>query len=67
MKAFVPIEKQSKKARCEFYKKRRGSWGAINPVTRKPSVPGAYKRKKIRKGEADGPSDADFLFVHNRL
>ncbi|MHB1485549.1 MAG: hypothetical protein ACYCYI_12935 [Saccharofermentanales bacterium] len=51
MEPFVPIDKQSKKARRMLFKKQRGSWGAINPVTRKTPDPKVYKRKKIRKND----------------
>lgn len=59
--AYVPIEKISKKARRELYKKQRGTWGAINPVTRKSPDPKAYKRKKIHSKDADEHDAVDFL------
>ena len=43
---FIPLEKQSKRKRREHYEARRGDWGGINPVTRKPPNPKAYNRKK---------------------
>ncbi len=43
---YVPLEKRSKSEQREYHAARRGSWGAINPVTRKPQNPKAYKRKK---------------------
>ena len=43
---FIPLEKMSKKQQREYHAARRGSWGAINPVTRKPPNPKAYNRKK---------------------
>ena len=51
MEPFVPIDKQSKKERRKFFRRQRGSWGAINPVTRKSPDPKVYKRKKIRKDD----------------
>lgn len=60
MKVFTPFEKQSKKAQREQFKKQRGTWGAINPVTRKSPDPKVYKRRKIHKGDAEEPSDVDF-------
>ena len=45
---FIPIEKQSKRNRKGFYASRRSNWGNINPVTRKPANPKAYKREKIK-------------------
>lgn len=54
MKIFVPFEKLSKKQQQEINKQRRGSWGGINPVTRKPDNPKAYNRKKTRMWSDDG-------------
>ena len=47
---FVPYEKLSKKKKREADRARRGSWGGINPVTRRPDDPKAYKRSE-RKSE----------------
>lgn len=57
---FVPIEKQSKKKQREQNLRRRGTWGAINPVTRKAGKPNEYDRKKasIRK---EDPFDSEPL------
>ena len=46
MERMIPLEKMSKKAKRAYYAARRGTWGAISPVTRAPAKPGAYKRKK---------------------
>lgn len=46
MKDFTPFEKLSKKKQQHINKKRRRSWGTVNPVTRKPPNPKAYKRRK---------------------
>ena len=59
MQKYIPEEKLGKKARRELSKNRRGTWGAVNPVTRKPPNPKAYNRKKARR-EVDssrGPFD----------
>ncbi len=62
MDQYVPIEKRSKKAKRELAKARRGTWGALNPVTRKPANPKAYNRKKARhEGEF---FDGGFCFPH---
>ena len=45
MERMIPLEKMSKKAKRAYYAARRGTWGAISPVTRAPAKPGAYKRK----------------------
>ena len=44
MKQFVPLEKLSKKAQKEVAASRRGSWGSLNPVTRRAANPKAYNR-----------------------
>jgi len=46
---FIPLEKQSKRKQREANASRRGDWGGINPVTRKPPNPKAYNRKKSGK------------------
>ncbi|MEG0542300.1 MAG: hypothetical protein RR461_08440 [Angelakisella sp.] len=46
MNKFIPTEKLSKKEQRKLAAKRRGSWGSLNPVTRKPENPKAYNRKK---------------------
>ena len=53
MDPFIPIGKMSKKKRKELYAGRRGSWGDINPVTRKSEDPKAYNRKKTRNWSDD--------------
>lgn len=53
MEKFIPLSKQSKKKQREAHAKRRSTWGALNPVTRKPANPKAYNRKKARKGRDD--------------
>lgn len=49
MKPFIPYEKLSKKKQQEINRKKRGSWGELNPVTRKPENPKAYNRRKARR------------------
>jgi len=43
---FIPLDKQSKNSKKDFHDAQRGSWGNINPVTRKPPNPKAYNRRK---------------------
>ena len=45
----IPLEKLSKRKKRELAAKQRGSWGGINPVTRKPSFSGSYQRSKERQ------------------
>jgi len=49
MDKFIPFEKLSKRKQQELNKSRRGSWGALNPVTRKSKDTKAYDRNKARK------------------
>ena len=49
MEKFIPKEKLSKKEKRKLNLAKRGSWGGINPVTRKPENPKKYKRKKGSK------------------
>ena len=53
MEKYVSYEKLSKKKKRELDAKRRGSWGGVNPVTRKPENPKAYNRRKARKWDHD--------------
>lgn len=59
MKKFVPYEKLSKKAKRALDAKRRGSWGALSPVTRRAKNPKAYDRQKARRWMND-PSSGPF-------
>ena len=59
---YVPYEKLSKKKRREIDAMRRGSWGALNPVTRVPANPRAYNRKKAQR-RMDDLRFEPFLFV----
>lgn len=53
MQNFTPYEKLSKKAKRERNAKQRSTWGALNPVTRKPESPKAYNRKKTGQWRDD--------------
>ncbi|MBQ3356089.1 MAG: hypothetical protein IJG45_03115 [Oscillospiraceae bacterium] len=63
MEKFIPYEKRSKKQQRELNRARRGSWGAVNPVTRKPANPKAYNRQKARRWKSDHPSERAFCFL----
>jgi len=45
-RSFIPLMKQSKLNQKKYHASKRGTWGEINPVTRKPPNPKAYDRKK---------------------
>ncbi len=48
MEKFTAFDKLSKKKQRELNRQKRGSWNGLNPVTRKPDKPNAYKRSKAR-------------------
>lgn len=59
MEKFIPYEKLSKKKKREFDRKRRVEWN-MNPVTRRPENPKAYKRRKTRL--LDDSSSGSFVY-----
>jgi hypothetical protein len=58
----VPIRKQSKQKQREYYAARRGDWGGLNPVTRKPPNPKAYNRRKSGPSSMHEPRPGFFIF-----
>ena len=58
---FIPYEKLSKKKKRELNAKHRNTWGALNPVTRKPVSSRAYDRRKARKWNRDDFPTAPFV------
>ncbi len=62
MEKFIPYEKLSKKEKRRRDAMRRGTWGALDPVTRKGPNPRAYNRKKTRKWMED-PYSVSFYVV----
>lgn len=62
MEKFIPFEKRAKKKQREIYAGRRGTWGGLNPVTRRPENPKAYNRKKARKWSDDSSMTVPFDF-----
>ena len=56
MEKFISYDKLSKKKKRELDAQRRGSWGGVSPVTRKPANPKAYNRAKARKWIHDDSS-----------
>ena len=55
MEKFIPYEKLSKKEKRKLDAAKRGSWGGLDPVTRVPPNPRAYKRSKAWKWEKEPP------------
>jgi len=50
----IPYEKLQKRRKKEVDKRKRRDFGALNPVTRVPDKPNAYKRKKARVRDDHG-------------
>ncbi|MDR0936885.1 MAG: hypothetical protein LBM98_09410 [Oscillospiraceae bacterium] len=46
---FIAFEKLSKKDKRRLNNEKRGTWGALNPVTRVPANPKAYNRAKLKR------------------
>lgn len=65
MERYIPFEKLSKRKQRELNARRRGSWGGISPVTRKPKNPRAYDRKKTPRPD-DGSSRRGAFFCADR-
>ena len=62
MEKFVPYEKCSKKQKRALDAKRRGTWGAIKPVTHKPENSKAYNRKRAQDWRRELPNPVPFLY-----
>jgi len=62
MEKMIPYSKMQKKKQKELAAKKRGSWGGLNPVTRRPPNPRAYNRKKAGKWRDDWLRDLPFDF-----
>lgn len=63
MKKFVSYEKLSKKKQREINESRRGSWGGVNPVTRKTENRKAYNRRRAQDWKREIPKNpASFIF-----
>ena len=61
MEKFIPYEKLSKKEQQKINKARRGTWGELNPVTRKPQNSKAYNRKRAQAWKKDFPDLRSFF------
>lgn len=55
MENFIPYEKLSKKQQRELNRAKRGDWGGMSPVTRKPENPKAYKRNRTQDWKKELP------------
>ena len=61
MEKFIPYEKLSKKEKRKLDAAKRGTWGEINPVTRKPRSSKAYNRAKAQNWKKGLPDSVLFL------
>ena len=55
MEKFIPYEKLSKKEKRRLDREKRGTWGELNPVTRRPEVSRAYNRRKAQNWKREAP------------
>lgn len=65
MKKIIPYEKLSKKEKRKLDSAKRGTWGELSPVTRKPANSKAYNRSKARswKREHHETNSGTFYFT----
>ena len=61
---FVPLEKQSKRQRKEYYALQRKTWGELNPVSRTVPSAKAYKRKKSGQRYEHEPLSGFYFLEH---
>ena len=66
MEKFIPYEKLSKKEKRKLDLAKRQTWGAFDPVTRKPQNSKAYNRNKSRNWKRDyhETNSGTFLFKY---
>ena len=62
MEKLIPYEKLSNKEQQKINKAKRGTWGDLNPVTRKPENSKAYNRRKAQSWKRDSSSVPFLLF-----
>lgn len=48
---YVPLEKQSKRARKEYHDKQRGSWHGVISITKTIPNKKAYDRKRVKQAD----------------
>lgn len=49
MKNWVPLDKQSKQAQKAYYRKSRGLWHSISPITRIVPNGKVYDRSRVKR------------------
>ena len=60
MEKFIPYEKRSKKEQRKFDAMKRGSWGDVNPVSRKVESKKVYNRKRTQDWKNELPDPVSF-------
>ena len=63
MEKFIPYEKLSKKEKRRLDSAKRGTWGELNPATRKPQNSKAYTRSKARNWKRDDHETSSGSFL----
>lgn len=63
MEKYIPYEKLSKKEKRRLDAAARGSWGGLNPVTKKPTSSKAYNRKRAQAWKKELPGLRPFLII----
>ena len=64
MTQHIPYEKLSKKEQRKRNAAMRGSWGGLDPVTRKPANSKAYNRRKAQNWKKELPDSVPFDLSH---
>ena len=59
---FIAYQKLTKKKQRELNAARRGTWGAMNPVTKRPEPSTAYQREKEKRRWKVEPDHSGVLF-----
>jgi len=62
MEKFIPYEKLSKKEKKKRDQLRRATWGALDPRTKRPDNPRAYKRHKARRWKPEDFRERAFCY-----
>ena len=63
MGEFIPYIKLSKKEQQKLNKAKRGTWGNLKPVTKKPVNYKAYSRKRAQDWRKDLPNLHSFAAI----
>lgn len=67
MEKHIPYAKLSKKKKRELDIARRGTWGSVKPVTRKPENSRAYNRQKAQNWKREPSNPVPDFYCLGRL